>query len=319
MGISRRKFILRTSALATGSCLVPALHLTSCNPAGKARQVRMGFVGPEEHFRYYTPVFQKLKNTKVEMSSFEESLKSDFHAIFIESPSNVKATHIILLLEKNKDIITTYPLASSLYEYNRIQEFLDQHNRVVGMLNPLYFYPAVESLKKLLAKNIQVLSEIRVSAHPRQLVEGYPLNDPTGTLAPLQRMISYITGRFPQSLSTEKEEIKDINRWILDYESFQTVIQVDPNQTGWIMELTGPELNALADHTGLLRLNDEAKPRISPAPSVWTRSMIMNMEDFLQAVRSRTKPTVNSLEGLSAIILHEAALKSAHIGTKVDL
>jgi len=319
MGISRRTFILRTSALAASSCLVPALPLTSCNPAGKAIHVRLGFVGPEEHFRYYTPVFQKLKNTKVEMSSFDESLKSDFHAVFIESSPNVKATHIILLLEENKDIITTYPLASSLYEYNRIQDFLNQHNRVVGMLNPLYFYPAVESLKKLLDKNLQVLSEIRVSAHPRQLVKGYPLNDPTGTVAPLQRMISYITGKFPQSLSTEKEEIKDTNRWILDYESFQTIIQVDPNQTGWVMELAGPELNALADHTGLLRLNDEAKPRISPAPSVWTRSMINNMEDFLQAVRSRTEPKVNSLEGLSAIILHEAALKSAHIGAKVDL
>jgi len=135
MDISRRKFIYKTSALAAGSCLVPALPLTSCNPAGKARHVRLGFVGPEEHFRYYTPVFQKLKNTKVEMSSFEESLKSDFHAIFINSFPNIKATHIILLLEENKDIITPYPLASSLYEYNRIQEFLDRYDRVVGMLN----------------------------------------------------------------------------------------------------------------------------------------------------------------------------------------
>jgi len=319
MGISRRKFILGTSALAAGSCLVPALPLTSCNPTGKSRHVRLGFVGPEEHFRYYTPVFQKLKNTKVEMSSFDESLKSDFHAIFIESFPNIKATHIILLLEENKDIITPYPLASSLYEYNRIQEFLEQHDRVLGMLNPLYFYPAVETLKDWLAENTQELSEIRVSCHPRQLVKGYPVNDPTGTVAPLQRMISYITGKFPQSLSTEKEEIKNINRWILDYESFQTIIQVDPEQTGWIMELEGPELNALADHTGLLRLNDKAKTRISPAPSVWTRSMIKNMEDYLKAVRSRTEPKVNSLEGLSSIILHEAALKSAHIGTKINL
>ena len=319
MSISRRKFILGTSALAAGSCLVPALNLTSCNPAGKSRHVRLGFVGPEEHFRYYKPVFQKLKKATVEMVSFDQALESDLHAIFIESFPNIKATHIILLLEEKKDIITPYPLASDLSEYNRIQEFLDQHKRVVGMLNPLYFYPAVETLKELLAKDNHELSEIRVSCHPRQLVKGYPVNDPTGPVAALQRMISYITGKFPQSLSTEKEEIKDISRWILDYESFQTIITVDPGQTGWIMELESPELNALVDHTGLLRLNDEAKPRISPAPSVWTRSMIKNMEDFLQAVRSRTEPRVNSLEGLSSIILHEAALKTAHLGTKVNL
>ena len=253
------------------------------------------------------------------MTTLDLALKSDLHAIFIESFPNIKATHIILLLEEKKDIITPYPLASSLYEYKRIQEFLDRYDRVVGMLNPLYFYPAVETLKNLLAENTQELSEIRVSCHPRQLVKGYPVNGATGSVAPLQRMISYITGKFPQSLSTEKEEIKDINRWILDYESFQTIIQVDPGQTGWTMELEGPKLNALADHTGLLRLNDEVKPRISPAPSVWTRSIITNMENFLQAVRLRTEPTVNSLEGLSSIILHEAALKSTHTGTKVSL
>jgi len=279
----------------------------------------MGFVGPEEHFRYYKSEFQKLKKTRVEMISFDESLKSDFHAIFIESFPNIKATHIILLLEENKDVITPYPLASSPYEYNRIQEFLDRYDRVVGMLNPLYFYPAVRTLKDLFAEKNHELSKIRVNCHPRQLVKGYPVNGATGTVAPLQRMISYFSGKFPISLLIEKDKTNEIRRWILDYESFQATIQVDPIQTGWIMELEGPELNAIADHTGLLRLNDEVKPSISPAPSVWNRSMIKNIEDFLQAVRKRTEPRVNSLEGLSSIILHEASLKSLHSGTKVNL
>jgi hypothetical protein len=132
-------------------------------------------------------------------------------------------------------------------------------------------------------------------------------------------MISYITGKFPLSLFIEKEKTKDVRRWKLDYESFQAMIQVDPGQTGWILEVDGPQMNALADHTGLLRLNDEVEPRLSPAPSVWTRSMILNLEDFLKAVRLRTEPTVNSLEGLSAIILHQAVVKSLHNGSKVNL
>ena len=319
MEISRRKFIYKTGAFAAGSCLVPSLAITSCNPAGKAGHVRMGFVGPEEHFRYYTPVIQKLKNTTVEMTSFDDALKSDFHGIFIESYPTIKATHIILLLEENKDIITPYPLASSPSEYNRIQEFLDRHDRRLGMLNPLYFYPAVNTLKDLLAENKHDLSEIRVSCHPEQLVKGYPVNGATGTVAPLQRMISYISGKFPLSLFIEKEETNEIRRWILDYGSFQATIQVDPGQTGWILEVDGPQMNALADHTGLLSMNDEVKPRHSPDPYVWTMSMIKNFEDFLQAVRLRTDPMVNSLDGLSAIILHEAAVKTLHYGTKVNL
>jgi predicted dehydrogenase len=318
MEISRRNFIYKSGALTAGSYLVPSLALKSCNPAGKAEHVRLGYIGTEEHFRYHSPFMLKLKNTTVEMTSLDDALNSDFHAIFIGSYPTIKATHIVLLLEVKKDIITPYPLAGNRSEFNRIQEFLDRHDRRLGMLNPLYFYPAVNSLKDLLAQKKYDLSEIRVSCHPEQLVKDYPVNSATGTVAPLQRMISYISGKFPFSLFIE-EETNDIRRWILDYGSFRATIQVDPGQTGWIMEADGPQLNVLVDHTGLLSMNDEVKPRHSPDPDVWKMSMIRNFQDFLQAVRLRTEPMVNSLDGLSAIILHEAAVKTLDYGSKVNL
>lgn len=318
MDISRRNFIHKTGALAAGSCLFPSIALQSCNPSGRAGHVRMGFIGPEEPYGYYKPVFQKLKNTTVEKTSLDAALDSDLHAIFTASNTGIKATHIILLLEKNKDIITSYPLAGSLSEYNRIQEFLDRQKRRLGMLNPLYFYPSVITLKEILSGHNHELTKVRINCHPDQLVKGYSFIGATGTVAPLQRMISFVTGRFPYSLFIEKKT-SEIRRWILDYESFQTTILVDPGQTGWIMEMDGPELKVLADHTGLLNMNDEIKPRHSPTPSVWTQSMIKNFEDFLQAVRKRTEPMVNSIDGLSAIILHEAAVKTLHNGRKVNL
>jgi predicted dehydrogenase len=319
MDISRRNFFYRASALSAASCLIPFLPLTSCNPAGKTDHIRLGFVGSEDHFRYYKPFFQGLKKTTVDMTSFDLALKSDNHAIFIDSYPSIKAAQIVLLLEENKDIITPYPLASSLHEYSRIQEFLERYGRRLGLLNPLYFYPAVRTLKDFLAEKNHNLSTIRISCHPEQLVKDYPVNGATGTVAPLQRIISYISGKFPFSLFIEKEETSEIQRWYLDYKSFQASIRVDPGQTGWIMELEGPQLNALTDHTGLLRMNDEVEPRISPTPSVWTRSMTRNLQDFLQAVRLRTEPMVNSLDGLSAIILHQAAVTTLHSGTKVNL
>ncbi|GAI90116.1 unnamed protein product, partial [marine sediment metagenome] len=260
-------------------------------------------VGTEEHFRYYRPMFQKLKKVMVELISLDDALNSDLHAIFIDSYPTIKPVHILLLLEKNKDIITPYPLASSPDEYSRIQEYLDHFDRRLGMLNPLHFYPSVRTLKELLAKETHDLSEIRVSCHPNQLVKGYLVNGYAGAVQALQRMISFITGNFPLSLLVEKEETNGIRQWKLDYDSFQATIQADPGQTGWILEVEGPQLSALADHTGLLRLNDEVEPRLSPAPSVWEKSIIKNLEDFIQAVRLRTEPMVNSLDGLSAIIL----------------
>jgi hypothetical protein len=319
MDISRRNFFYRASALSAASCLFPFLPLTSCAPAVKTDLVRLGFVGSEDHFRYYKPILQKLKKTTVEMTSFDLALKSEHHAIFIDSNPTIKAAQIVLLLEENKDIITPYPLASSLHEYTRIQEFLERYGRRLGLLNPLYFYPAVRTLKNFLAEKKHRLSTIRISCHPEQLVKDYHVNDANGAVAPLQRIISYISGKFPFSLFIEKEETSKIQRWYLDYNSFQATILVDPGQTGWIMELEGPQLNALTDHTGLLKMNDEVEPRISPTPSVWNRSMTKNLQDFIGAVRLRTQPLVNSLDGLSAIILHQAALTTLQHGTKVNL
>ena len=197
MDISRRNFFYRASALTAASCLVPFMPLTSCAPAVKTDHVRLGFVGPEDHYRYYKPVLQNLKKTTVEMASFDSALKSDNHAIFIDSNPAIKATQIVLLLEENKDIITPYPLASSLHEYNRIQEFLERYGRRLGLLNPLYFYPAVRTLKDFLAEKNRNLSKILISCHPEQLVKDYHVNGATGTVAPLQRMVSYISGKFP--------------------------------------------------------------------------------------------------------------------------
>ncbi len=100
--------------------------------------------------------------------------------------------------------------------------------------------------------------------------------------------------------------------------SFLATFQSDPVQTGWILRLYGTSISAITDHTGLLRLNDEVEPTLSPSPSVWEKSMIKNLEDFVQSVRSRTEPTANSLDGLSAIILDQAAEKSMQSGTRIN-
>ena len=319
MEISRRKFISRTGTLAAGMGLFPYLAGSSCKPAGKAGQVRMAFVGPEEHFRYYRPVFLKLRRARVERISLEDVLDSDMHAVFLAAHPNIKPVNILLLFEKGKDVITTYPLAPSLDSYNRIQEYLVHFDRRLGMLNPLLYYPAVRKLKDWLAAEGPELSEIRVGCHPRQLVSGYPVEGFAGTVQPLQRMVSIITGKFPFSLSVEGDREKGILQYTLDYESFEATLETDPGQTGWILEVRGPELNGLVDHTGMLRLNDEPESRISPSPATWNRAMTSNVEDFLRAIRTREEPQVNSLDGLAAIILNQAAGRALHFGSKVEL
>jgi predicted dehydrogenase len=319
MEISRRKFISGTVTLAAGIGLFPSLAGTSCKPAGRTGEVRMGFVGPEEHFRYYRPVFQKLRRARVELISLEDVLESDLHAVFLAAHPNIKPVNILLLLEKGKDVITTYPLALDLDSYNRIQEYLVHFDRRLGMLNPPLFYPAATSLKDRMAEEGPVLSKIHVSCHPRQLVSGYPIEGFAGAVQPLQRLVSIITGQFPVSLTVAGDRQKGILQYTLDYESFEAILETDPGQTGWILQVSGPEFSGLVDHTGILRLEDEPEPRISPSPAAWNRAMTSNLEDFLRAVRTREEPLVNSLDGLASIILNQAAGRSLHYGSKVEL
>jgi predicted dehydrogenase len=318
MSLSRRKFIQHTGALTTGTVLLPSLAITACQGSGKAGHVRMGYVGPEAHFRYYKAAFQRLKRASVEMISLENVLEREHHAVFLDSHPTTKSAEILLLLEKNKDIITPYPLAADLYSYNRIQEYMELSRRKIGLLNPLYFYPGVLTLKEWLASEPGKISEIRISCHPEELVRGYHVFGDTGAVQPLQRMITFITDQFPVSLKVEKAS-DDFHRWIMEYGTFNAVIQTDPGQTGWIMEVEGFEIEALTDHTGMLKLTDDVKPRISATPSAWNKSIIRNIDNFLEAVRSRTEPTVNSLDGLAAIILNKATRESIHSGKKVSL
>jgi predicted dehydrogenase len=319
MDLSRRKFIYRTGALAAGSLMFPSATMSSCVSHGRAGQVRMGYVGEEEQFRYYRPMFLKLRRARVEPFSLEEAMKSDLHAVFLASKPTIKPVNTILLLEGGKDVITPYPLAGSFSDYNRIQEYMIRYDRKLGMLNPLQFYPAMRTLRDWLAEETPVITGIRVTCHPRQVVPGCSISGFAGAVQPLQRMISFITGQFPVSLFVKAGEKADSLRYVLNYGSFQATIDTDPVQTGWILEVKGERLHALADHTGLLRLNDEVEPRISPSPSTWNRSVVSNMEDFLQAVRTREAPDVNSLDGLAAIILNQAAGRSMGEGTEVDL
>ena len=319
MGISRRTFIQNTGALAAGASLIPAISLYSCRRSGKSEWVRMGYIGTGKQYSYYKPIFRKLQNATVELTSFDEAVISKFHALILDSETAVKSSQMVLLLEQSKDIITPYPLAGNLDEYSRIQDFQGRYGRIIGMLNPLPFYPSVLTLKDWLSENNPDLSSIHISCHPGQLVQGFTVSGDAGTVQPLQGLISYITGKFPVSLLLEGEEADPVRQWVLDYDSFSAVIQTDPGQTGWIMDLEGPGLNALADHTGLLKLNNSVEPMVSPDPKVWKDSMVRNLQDFIEAVRFRNEPVTNFLDGLSAVILTEAAVRSEQNGIAVQL
>ena len=316
---SRRKF-LHSSLAVLGISLVPVSLFHSCLSHNKQPEfITVDFLGDPELFKYYHSSFRKVPHFKLLLSTLESSMESLSEAVLIDSNPALKSTHAVMLLEQGKDIMITYPLASNLDEYNIISDQLVKYDRRLGMINPLKFYPSANALRDLIQVKEGSVKEVIITCHPYFLQKDFQAGGLAGTAQPLQRLVSHITGKFPVSVYAGMRDDMRLTSLNIDYGSFQSRIIFNESQLGWNMELSGENFRATADHTGLLRVNDEVEARISPSPVVWERALSDNMVYFLQAVRNRSELPEGPLDGLASIILNRALKDSLITGEKVNL
>ena len=196
---------------------------------------------------------------------------------------------------------------------------MENHGRLVGIINPLAFYPSMEMLKEIIAKDDISLNKIHINCNPEVLGGDFKIGGFTGTAQPLQSIVSYITDTFPISLTAVTNENGELAGILIDFDSFETLIRFDSKHLGWDMELSGTEFSAITDHTGMLAIRNEVEPRIAADPDVMDKSIKANIEDFLQAVKERNEPRVNHLDGLASIMLNKGVEESLRTGAAVQL
>ena len=303
-----------------GLSMLPSVFLSSCFQwRGGGQELLTDYIGSQEKFGLFQHYFKNIKKSRFAYSSLEASLSNDSNIVLLDTDSGNKSSYAIMLLEKGKDIITTYPLCNTLTGYASISDFAEKYDRMVGLLNPLAFYPSIQSLKEIIIEENILIDKVRISCHPSDLSAAFSVSGLAGTAQPLQRIISYISNSFPVSLLTESKDNAQPAGIRVNFENFETLILFDKKQAGWIMELSGADFSALTDHTGLLALNSEVEPRIAPDPAVMENAIRANLEDFMQSARERTEPRVNSLDGLASIILNKAVEESLQTGSTVNL
>ncbi len=313
-----RRVFLQQSLSAAACSLAPSILLTSCFGSGK-EILEIDFLGPEERFEYFSSYYRKIKRTDLLNSSFEKSAQSNSSAVFLDVDVSMKATYTVFLIEQGKDIITTHPIASNLTEYKRIQEYLIRHDRKIALVNPLMFYPGVIKLAGMVNLYTDPFSEVVVTCHPFEPVPGFNVAGPASTAQLLMEIISFISSKYPVTLFASEDEPGRISRIGLDYDSFQSTIVPDPEQTGWIMEVIGSDFRARLDHTGLLAINNEIQPRAGSSALSWESAMISNLEDITKSILTRSEPKLSSLDGLASIILNQAVVESLMTGRIVYL
>ena len=318
MSISRRGFLITSVKLAGLSILPPAI-LNSCMFTGQKPDIPIDYIGTTEEFEFYQHYFNKTKGTRFNPSTLETSLSNESGIVFLDSYLATKSACMIMLMEQGKDILTSYPMGSNLGEYVNVLEFMDNYGKVVGLLNPLAFYPAIITLKNILEQESIALAKVHINAHPRNLGADFKIRGFSGTAQPFQRIVSYLADAYPMSLVANADNKGTIARILIDYESFETHIHFDNNNLGWDMELSSSGFSAMTDHTGLLVVRNEVEPRITADPDVMRYAIKANLQDFLQAVRERSEPRVNHIDGLASIVINKATEESLRTGTPVNL
>ena len=314
---TRRSF-LNTSFTALGCGLTPSLLFQSCLPE-KSDPLIIDYIGSTENYEYYNDLFKKIKKVNLVPGTLESSMKSISNPVFLDGDLSHKATYAIFLVEQGKDVMCSYPIAANLSEYNSIKEYLLRHDRRLGIINPLIYFPSIRSLKGLCMLYNDSISNIRISCHPDEIFPGFIVDGYAGTAQMLERMISYISGQVPNSLSTDSNDNGQLRKLQFDYTSFTCDILFDEAQPGWTMDVEGPEFRAGLDHSGLLTINDEPEPRVEPSSSTWDKAVIQNLENFINAVRDRSEPDLSSIDGLASIILNSAVEESLETGNAVRL
>ena len=221
---SRREF-LQNSLTVLGSSFVPALLLNSCLP-GRSRPepIAVDYLGNPDTYHYFQQRFKKIRHFEFLLSSLENSMDSESEAVLIDSDTGIKSTHAVMLLEQGKDIIVTYPLAANLDEYNFIQDQVVRYDRRLGMINPVQFYPSINALGKLIQVSEESISEVNITCHPYILQKDFQVGGLAGTAQPLQRLVSYITGKFPLSVYAGMKDENRVSSLSINYGSFQVRI-----------------------------------------------------------------------------------------------
>jgi predicted dehydrogenase len=317
--LCRRQF-LRSSVSLAGVCVLPTAILGSCFPAGRGAGLRIDYLGDETGFLYYEGFFNRIKDNRFVSGTLEGSLANDSDIVFVDTDPSTKSAYILMLLEKDKDILTSYPLGNNLSDYTSIAEFREKYGRITGLLNPILFYPSMLALGEIIDSGYISLNRIGINCHPTCLGHDFNVRHGlAGSAQHLQRCVSVITGQYPISLKAYNGENNAPTRITLYYDGFPVDITTDWNHRGWIMELSGEGFEAMADHTGILAIRGGVEPRIAPDPSVMEKAVKANIEDFLQAVKVRSEPRVNHVDGLASIILNTSVEESQRTGELVNL
>ena len=270
------------------------------------------------------------KRFKCEYStSIDEVLKrEDVEAVIVSTPTPLHFDHALKAITAGKHVLVEKPMARSTDEARALVELADKEGLVLAVGFVERFNPGLWRVKEMVKKGeigtVLRASSKRLSRWPKRpwdvgVVKDLAIHD--------LDILSHLFGSPPSSVYAR---VLHTNSNLDDYALI--MLSFPEGQLGLVEAswLTAPKVRELSvcGTEGILKLNylsQEVKllrERSQPPISIrhrWEEPLKIELEHFVDCVLDQREPLVSGWDGLRALSLCEAAIKSSSIGRPVEV
>ncbi len=253
--------------------------------------------------------------------------RNDVHAVSICTWTTTHAIEAMKALKAEKHTLVEKPLASSIREARRIVDFAMQKKKhlMVGFIER--FNPVVQRAKDMLRRGeigeLVSATARRVSQWPERIgdvgvVKDYAIHEIDVMRKIFEEDPATVYARVGNLKHTKFEDYAQI---MLTFKSGKTAFI----ETNWLtpdkirsLTLTGSNailsLDYLTQEITVETLEKTLKPRYN-----WEEPLKIELQHFAKSVLEDKAPAVSGIDGLKAIIIAEAAVKSSAKGRSIRL
>jgi UDP-N-acetylglucosamine 3-dehydrogenase len=253
--------------------------------------------------------------------------RKDIEAVSICTWTTTHAIEAMRALKAEKHILVEKPLASTIREARRIVNFAEQKNRhlMVGFIER--FNPVIKRAKDILKKGdigeLVSATAKRVSQWPERIgdvgvVKDYAIHEIDITRKIFEEDPTIVYANVGNLRHTKFEDYAQI---MLTFKRGKTAFM----EANWLtpdkirnLTLTGSDailsLNYLTQEITVETSQKTLKPRYE-----WKEPLKLELQHFAKSILKNEKPEVTGVDGLKALIIAEAAIKSSEKGSAVKL
>jgi UDP-N-acetylglucosamine 3-dehydrogenase len=253
--------------------------------------------------------------------------RKEVEAVSICTWTTTHALEAMRALRAEKHVLVEKPIASTIREARKIVDFAEQRDRrlMVGFIER--FNPSVQRAKDMLRKGkigeLVSATAKRVSQWPERIGDVGVVKDYAIHEIDIMRNIfeEDPTKVYAMAGNLKHAKFEDYAQIMLTFKHGKTAF-IEAN---WLtpdkirrLTLTGSDailsLNYLTQEVSIENLARTLKPRYE-----WKEPLKLELQHFVRSLLKGKEPEVTGMDGLKALIIAEAALKSSENGSAVKL